>query len=591
MKNIKHILVKDQLLDNKYKVSFFLKKGSYAESYRVKSKSGRNLFLKLLFYHKLQRSQFTDEDNILETEILKKIKHPNIVRYYDSGEFILNNQKLGYLVLDFISGETLAERMRREQSFNPYVAKEIVLGVLNGLNYLHNLEKTVIHNNITNLNVMLDLSGQLPIPKIIDFGEARYFEQSSKDFSKNDLNPFYMANEAFNKIFSPQSDIFSVGALYYHLLVGLPPWFIDLSKYKSDKEKMEEAVLREREKPIQMVSTNLKVEDETFDIIIKALQPNAENRFRSVQEFIQAINGEIKVENTRQSTRLSNLKPTKKVKKGRGFSAIAGMQQLKDQMQLDVIDALNNKEKYAEYGLTIPNGMLLYGPPGCGKTFFAEKLSEEIGFTFYQIKPSDIQSKWINASQENVKQLFEDAKNNSPSIIFIDELDAIVPDRNSPNINHMNTSVVNELLAQMNNCGDNDIFIIGATNRPTAIDPAILRSGRLDKHVYISPPDYDARKAMFKLYLEKRPIELGLNYDNLATQTNNYASSDIRLICDEAARIALKSNSRITESILFSVIKKSIPSFNTARLAEYENIRLKMEGKEIKDNRPRVGFK
>lgn len=591
MTTLRQILTKDAFVDDKYQVSFFIKKGSYAESYRVKDKSGKNLFLKLLFYNKLHRSQFTSQDNILEAEILKKIKHPNIVRYRDSGELILDNQKLGYIVLDFISGETLAERMRREQFFNPFVAKDIILGVLNGLKHLHNLENPVIHNNITNLNVMLDLSGKLPIAKIIDFGEARYFNQSSKYFLKEDLNPFYVANEAFNKIFSPQSDIFSVGALYYHLLVGLPPWFIDLSKYKSDKNKIEEVLLHEREKPLQVVSTKNEIEQEAFNIIIKALQPNAENRFNSVQEFIQAINGEIKVVNRKQSTQSYVPRTPKKVKKGRGFSAIAGMQPLKEQVQIDVIDALNNKEKYAEYGLTIPNGMLLYGPPGCGKTFFAEKLSEEIGFTFYKIKPSDIQSKWVNASQENAKELFEEAKKNSPSIIFIDELDAIVPNRNSPNINHMNTSVVNELLAQMNNCGDDDVFIIGATNRPTAIDPAILRSGRLDKHIYISPPDFEARKAMFKLYLEKRPLEVGINYSNLAHLTHNYASSDIRLIADDASRVALKANTRITEEMISAVIIKTKPSFSETMLTEYENIRQQMEGKESKKTHPRIGFK
>lgn len=590
MATLKHILTKNQKISNDYQVSFFLKKGSYAESYRVKDRSGKSCFLKLFIYHKLHRSQFIADGLILETEILKQINHPNIIKYKDSGELMDGQQKMGYLILDFISGETLAERMRREQIFSDYEAKDILLGVLNGLKYLHSLENPIIHNNITNQNIMLDLSGNLPIPKIIDFGKARYFSQPSKDYQKENLNLFYIADEAFNKIFSPQSDVFSAGALYYHLLVGLPPWFIELSKYNSDQEKIEDAILLERKKPLQSVSTSSKISEDTFNIIIKALQPNADNRFKNVEEFIQAINGDIKVEYINPNTVSSTSQPVRKAKKGCGFSAIAGMQELKDQMQLDVIDALNNKERYAAYGLNIPNGMLLYGPPGCGKTFFAEKLSEEIGFTFYQIKPSDIQSKWINASQENVKELFEEAKKNRPSIIFIDELDAIVPDRNSPNINHMNTSVVNELLAQMNNCGDDDIFIIGATNRPTAIDPAILRSGRLDKHIYISPPDFAARRTMFKIYLEKRPIELGLDYDLLASLTNDFASSDIRLICDEAARKALKEDVRISENILCLVIKKMKPSFNEKMLQEYEGVRQKMEGKEEKIKRPRVGF-
>ena len=138
--------------------------------------------------------------------------------------------------------------MKRDQTYNPYEAKDIILGVLNGLNYLHNLEKPIIHNDITNLNVMLDLSGKVSIPKIIDFGYARYLKQSNKDFMKDGLQPFYQANESFNKVFSEQSEVFSVGALYYHLLFGLPPWFLEISKYKSDKVKLEDAILEERKK-------------------------------------------------------------------------------------------------------------------------------------------------------------------------------------------------------------------------------------------------------------------------------------------------------------------------------------------------------
>src|SRR5690606_32338265 len=143
-------------------------------------------------------------------------------------------------------------------------------------------------------------------------------------------------------------------------------------------------------------SSIARIDKNTQHIIRKALQPNSENRFKNVNEFIQAINGELEVQHL--STPQEKPKSTlKEIKKGEGFSAIAGMQELKDTIQIDVIDALNEKERYAEYGLTIPNGMLLYGPPGCGKTFFAERMAEEIGFNFYQIKPSDIQSKWVNA--------------------------------------------------------------------------------------------------------------------------------------------------------------------------------------------------
>ena len=589
--NSKNILQKGHSINDKYQVTFFLKKGSYAESYRVKDQEGKTKLLKLIAYSKLDRTQFDKNGDVLEIKILKQIKHPNVVAHCDNGELLLENQKYAFVILDFISGETLADKMKREETINPYEAKNIILSVLNGLNYLHNLENPIIHNDITNLNIMTDLSGKVVIPKIIDFGYARYLSQSNKDFLKDGLNPFYQANETFNKVFSVQSDVFSVGALYYHLLFGLPPWFIEISKYKSDKIKLEDAVFKERKKPLKILNANSKVDEITLNIISKALQPDAENRFKNVKEFIQAINGELEVKHLSTTQEASKPK-LKNLKNGQGFKAIAGMQGLKNTIQLDVIDALNEKEKYAEYGLTIPNGMLLYGPPGCGKTFFAERMAEEIGFNFYQIKPSDIQSKWVNASQENIKNLFDEARENAPSIIFIDELDALVPSRDNLSVNHMNTSAVNEFLAQMNNCGDDGVFIIGATNRPNSIDLSILRSGRLDKVIYLPPPDFEARELMFKLYLEKRPREVGLDYSVLAKSTENYVSSDIKFLCDEASRKALKIKSRISKEILLETINSNRPSISLKELNSYIAIKAKMEGlAENTNDRPRIGFK
>jgi transitional endoplasmic reticulum ATPase len=541
---------------------------------------------------KLHRTQFDQSGDVLEIEILKKLNHPNIVKLSDSGDLIIENQKYAYAILDFISGETLADKMKREQSFNPYETKDIILGVLNGLNYLHNQQNPIIHNDITNLNVMLDLSGQVPIPKIIDFGYARFLSQSHKEFQKEGLNPFYSANETFNKVFSVQSDIFSVGALYYHLLVGLPPWFVELSKFKSDSVKLEDAILKEREKPLQVVSSDSKIEANTFNIIAKALQPDPEYRFKNLKEFIQAVNCEIVVDNPVLEKSAQSTQTLKSVKKGEGFKSIAGMQELKDLIQRDVIDALNEKEKYAEFGLSIPNGMLLYGPSRCGKTFFAEKLAEEVGYNFYNLKPSDIQSKWVNATQENIKNLFDEARKNAPSIVFIDELDALVPNRENPGVNHMNTSAVNEFLSQMNNCGEDGVFVIGATNLPSTIDPAILGAGRLDKKIYVPVPDFEARVSLFKMYLEKRPIEIGIDYNKLAELTEDYASKDIQLICDEAARQVVRVAHRITMDNILLAIKEAIPTNSKETLARCRQERDKMQGKNSNTNeRPRIGFK
>lgn len=585
----KSVLQKGQIVDGKYSVNFFLKKGNYAESYRVQNEKKETKFLKLFDYKRLHRTQLNASGEIIEINILGEIKHPNLLKFVDAGEIIDGSNKYAYAVLDFISGETLTDKLKRDETLSHYDAKDIILGVLNGLQYLHSHKPAIIHNDITPQNVMVDLSGKVSIAKIIDFGYARYISQSIKEFTGEGLNPFYCANETFNNVFSVQSDIFSVGALYYHLLMGLPPYFIQISDYKANRVDAQDLIIKQRSKPLRFSND---VKDDVKAILSKALATQPEDRFESANEFIQAINGELLVQMSEE--KIPEKKPKSDViKKGNGFSAIAGMEELKETIRVDIIDALNKKQEYEEYGLSIPNGMLLYGPPGCGKTFFAEKMAEEIGFSFYQIKPSDIQSKWVNASQENIKNLFDEARENAPSIIFIDELDALVPDRDTSNISHMNTTAVNEFLAQMNNCGEDGLFVVGATNRPNAIDPAVLRSGRLDKHVYLPPPDFEAREKMFRIYLEKRPTDLGINYSKIAEKTENYVSSDIKLIADQASREALKNKSKISEEIILNVIKNTKSSLSKSELQKFITIKEKFEGSDYDEQKDinRIGFK
>lgn len=594
------ILPKNFLVNEKYSVLLFIKQGNNAETYRVKGKDGKLYLLKLFNYAKLHRSAFDSENNLLEIEFLKSIKHPNIVSFKDSGEIIFEGKKFGFLVLNFITGETLAERITREQISSVYDLKQIISAVLNGLNYLHSLSDPIIHNEITPQNIMLDLSGDIPQAKIIDFGFARSFHQSSKAFSKEGLNLNYVASECFNNFYSPQSDLFSVGALMYHLLYGMPPWFKDISKFKADRTKAEDGILEERKKTLSFPKVSADIvdfEESILKVLKKALQQDPENRFQSANEFTQALNGEIEVEDVDTVQKVkSEEKDDKKIKtqkaKGKGFDAIAGMKELKAQLQLDVIDALHKPEEYAKYGVTIPNGMLLYGPPGCGKTFFAKHFAEEVGFNFMLATPSTLKSRFVNATQENIAKMFQEAEKNAPTIIFIDEINELLPNRDS-DAHEMSKSAVNEMLAQMDRTGEKGIFIIGATNYPDMIDPAMLRAGRLDKKFYLPPPDFEARKAMFEMYLKNRPLDFGMDYDKLSTLTANYVSSDIEFLVNEASRLALKEKSRITMAILASIIKSTKPSVPLHELQKYETVRAKMnsENTEQKNDRPRIGFK
>lgn len=588
-------LAKKQQIGN-YTITFPVKEGDYAETYRVKDSAGKNRFLKLINCAKLHRTQFDADGNVLEVEIAKRLDHPNIVKYRDSGETILNGRKFSYIVFDYISGETTSQLLAREGECSVYDAKTIIISVLNGLKFLHSLHDPIIHNEITLHNVMVDVSSGATIPKIIDFGYARYLSQGSTAFNKNGLSPFYLAPEALNGVFSVKSDIFSAGAVLFNLVFGMPPYFVELADCKGDVNLQREKIDAQREQPLHFPKVEkFELDDDLMNIMRKALASDIEERFESTEEFIKALNGEIKVQridNQRKSkSDDSKQKRTKiTVPKGKGFSAIAGMHELKEQMQVEVIDALHHPEEYANYGLTIPNGMLLYGPPGCGKTFFAKHFAEEVGFNFMLIKPSSLKSRFVNATQENIAQMFKDAEENAPTIIFIDEMNELVPNRDS-DVHEMARSAVNEMLAQMDRTGEKGIFIIGATNYPNMIDPAILRAGRLDKKYYIGTPDFEARKLMFELYLKSRPYDFGLDYDKLAQLTEDYVSSDIEMIINDASRIALRQKSKITMAILEDVISKTKPSLTAAELKKYLAIKSKMDSEASSSTpRPRVGF-
>ncbi|MCE1169576.1 MAG: AAA family ATPase [Sphingobacteriia bacterium] len=597
----KGILPKGISINDKYSILLFIKQGSNAETYRVKGTDGKLYFLKLFNYSKLHRSAFDSDNNPLEIELLKNVKHENIVTYKDSGEIIYENKKFGYLVLNFIAGETLAERISREPFNNYYDIQGIISDVLKGLNYLHSLPEPIIHNEITPQNIMLDLSSDVPKAKIIDFGFARSFHQSTKSYNKEGLNLNYVASECLNGLYSAQSDLFSVGCVMYQSLFGLPPWFKDVSKFQADRTNAEEIILHERSKPLSFpkISKDFVGYDETINLVLKkALCQDTESRFQRADEFLQALNSEIEVEDIDKVQKVksdenSEKKIQNKKAKGKGFDAIAGMNELKAQLQLDVIDALHNPEEYAKYGVTIPNGMLLYGPPGCGKTFFAKHFAEEVGFNFMLATPSTLKSRYINATQENIAKMFAEAEKNAPTIIFIDEINELLPNRDSA-AHEMAKSAVNEMLAQMDRTGEKGIFIIGATNYPNMIDPAMLRAGRLDKKFYLPPPDFEARKSIFEMTLKNRPLDFGIDYDMLAKMTENYISADItELIVPDAARLALKTKSRISMKILEEIINNTKPSVSLQELKKYEIIKSKMDGEHIEQNNPhpRIGFK
>lgn len=580
-----------------YTVISPIKRGAYAETYRVKDAQGAKRFLKLICTPQLKHWQTDETGNIIEVEVAKKLHNHNLCDTIDSGSMVIGGQKYFYLVNEFVNNETLAESIARGREYSIYEIKQIITAVLTALKYLHTLPRPVIHNEVTVQNILLDLkTDDLKDVRLIDFGYARYLDMPNCKSGLDDLNVFYLAPERFAGVSCVQSDLYSVGVCLYTLIYEKLPWFCDLG-HCSDAEKIEK-VSRRRERPLDIPDIDMfELDEQLINTIKKALLSDVNDRFQTADEFIAALNGSVKVDNpdlTRQMKVGGDEKKQStahhKPADGEGFSAIAGMKELKDLVKTEVIDAINQREEYERYGVSIPNGMLLYGPPGCGKTFFAKQLAAEVGFNFMVKKPSDLQSRWVNATQENIAAMFKEAEENAPTIIFIDEMNELTPNRDGGNVHQMHLSAVNELLANMDRLGEKGIFVIGATNYPHLMDPAILRSGRLDKKFYVAPPDFEARKAMFEMLLKKRPYDFGLDYDKLARMTENYVFSDLTLIINDASRKALKAKSKITMAILEETITSTQSSLKPRDIEKYNKIKTQMEGGEIDKPRPRVGF-
>ena len=219
---------------------------------------------------------------------------------------------------------------------------------------------------------------------------------------------------------------------------------------------------------------------------------------------------------------------------------VGGMEQVKKRIELSFLAPIKNPELMKAYGKTIGGGLLLYGPPGCGKTYIARALAGELGARFYNIGLTDVLDMYIGESERQLHELFENARRQTPAVMFFDELDALGQKRSQLKHSGMR-SVVNQLLAEMDSLGsDNtDLFIIGATNHPWDIDSALRRPGRFDRMVTVFPPDLMARKAIFEMYLKGKPVD-NIDTDYLAKKTEKLSGADIKFIIESALEYAME---------------------------------------------------
>lgn len=569
----KEILQKGEIVNNTYEVQFFIGEGAFGEVYRVKHKYLGLQVLKILKNETFETKQI--QNLINEANLLSKLSHPNIVRVFEANEFIKDEQVFYFISMAFVSGETIAQRLYRKKQFEIKDAISIQLDLLNGLKYLHSQQNVIIHRDINLDNILLSYADRNIIGLLSDFGLAQSLNKNNF-FSDSAGRYLYFAPECFWGSYFPSSDVFSSGIVLYQMITGKHPWEYDFDFTDNPSfEEIPTAIIKSRKKKaLKPSKLNTNCPSFLDNIILKSIDLNLENRFNNATEFYDALNVELKISTPNTSSKTQNVSEQKTSKKprGNGFADIAGMNELKEILYDDIISPLKDKDLHEQYRVSVPNGMLLYGPPGCGKTFISRKFAEEIEFNFIEIKPSDLASIYVHGTQEKIGKVFDEARENAPTIIFIDELDAILPNREG-NLSHSYASEVNEFLAQMTECHEDGIFIIAATNRPEKIDPAILRTGRLDKIIYLPPPDFEARFEMFKLHLKDRPLSDSINYEELSIRTENYVSSDINFLVNEAARNSLKQRVKINQDIILEAITNFPPSISINQIRKYEKFK------------------
>ncbi|MEO8827967.1 AAA family ATPase [Lapillicoccus sp.] len=254
---------------------------------------------------------------------------------------------------------------------------------------------------------------------------------------------------------------------------------------------------------------------------------------------------------------------------------VGGMTQVKERLNAAFLAPMRNPELRKLYGKSLRGGMLLYGPPGCGKTFIGRAVAGEMGAHFVNVGLADVLDMYVGTSERNIQDVFRLARDNAPCVLFLDEVDALGQKRSMTRNSGMRTAV-NQLLTELDGAvtSNEGVFVIAATNQPWDVDPAMRRPGRLDRTLLVLPPDAEARESIFRHHLRHRPVE-GIDLRRLARATEGYSGADIAHVCETASEHALLDGVRTgkarmigmgdLEAALQEVRPSTGPWFDSAR--------------------------
>ena len=473
---------------------------------------------------------------------------------------------------------TIKDRIRARKLFSEKETLLSALAIISLLDELHKVNRKLGYINIVASNFVctskIESNNIVMIDNSIDENLSEHYPPQCTNEN------VCQAPEYFHGKFTELSEVYAIGALMYEMLFGIEPWAINVDML--DKTMRTLVLLKMKRKPLLIPSLNgLNPSNELMTIIGKATEYQPEKRYQSLEDLRTAISRQL-------SSSVKDKEQHRNIRRGNGFVDIAGMDDLKEKIRYDIIDVLNDAERAKELGITIPNGILLYGPPGCGKTFFAEKCAEEMQCHFMYVKCSDVASPYIHGGQEKIARLFEEAREKSLTLLFLDEVDALLRTRTKQQ-NASESGEINEFLCQINNCGESGVFVISATNMPEEIDEAALRAGRLERKYYIGVPDVQTIEKLLEIQLRKRKTD-SINIKEVAKHLQGRVAADVKLLVDVAARLAFRNHCNISTQLLIEAVRTTPPSVSKAVIEEHLRIKEKFEQKQIEGKRRRIGF-
>ncbi|WP_225335938.1 CDC48 family AAA ATPase [Halomicrobium urmianum] len=260
---------------------------------------------------------------------------------------------------------------------------------------------------------------------------------------------------------------------------------------------------------------------------------------------------------------------------------VGGLDDAKQELRESIVWPVQSPEKFDRLGIEPPSGVLLYGPPGTGKTLLAKAVATESNTNFVPVNGPEVLSKWVGESEEAIRELFEQARETAPTVLFFDELESLAGSRSGAAAGEGTERVVNQLLTELDGLQTlEDVVVIGATNRPDILDPAVLRAGRFDRLVHVGPPDFDAREQILRVHTDGMPLAPDVSLRDVAAATDGYVGSDIEALAREAAIEALrerKSDPVVTMRHFEAAMDDISPTMTPALESHYERIRDEFE--------------